>query len=171
MKTLFIIFILLNIYSYAQETNKVIIDSSSGKPMLIGFVTKEAFKDTSFSWWFDSEYNNYETDTSTIRKIGNKVKDISVTIVMGTWCSDSRREVPRFLRILDELNFNLSTDLKIICVDEDKKGKGTEADGLNIELVPTFIISQKEKEIGRIIESPKLSLEKDLLGIISEQGN
>jgi thiol-disulfide isomerase/thioredoxin len=88
---------------------------------------------------------------------------------MGTWCSDSRREVPRFLKLLDVLNFNSSAGLKIICVDDNKKGKGDEVDGLNIELVPTFILSQKGKEIGRIIESPKLTLEKDLLGIISAE--
>ena len=168
MKLLIGIFVLMSVCVFAQETNTVVQDSSSGKPMLIGFVTKDAFKDTSFSWWFDSEYNNYETDTVSARLFMDKVKDFSVTIIMGTWCSDSRREVPRFLRILDVLNFNSSAGLKIICVDSDKKGKGNEADGLNIELVPTFIISHKGKEIGRIIESPKSSLEKDLLGMISD---
>lgn len=168
MKMILVIFILISICTFAQETNTIVTDSSSGKPMLIGFVTRDAFKDTSFSWWFDSEYNNYETDTVSAKLFVDKVKDFSVTIIMATWCSDSRREVPRFLRIMDESKFISSANLKIICVDRNKKGIGNEADGLNIELVPTFIISQKGKEIGRIIESPKLTLEKDLLGMISE---
>jgi len=169
MRLLIALFIFMNIYSYAQESNIIVKDSSSGKSMLIGFVTKDAFKDTSFSWWFDAEYNNYEADTVSARLFAEKVKDFSVTIVMATWCSDSRREVPRFLRILDELNFNPSTDLKIICVDRNRKGIGNEVNGLNVELVPTIIISQKGKELGRIIESPKLTLEKDLLGMISDE--
>jgi thiol-disulfide isomerase/thioredoxin len=169
MKLFIALFVLLNIYNYAQEMNTIVKDSSSGKPMLIGFVTRDAFKDTSFSWWFDSEFNNYEPDSATTKLLAGRVNDLTVTIVMGTWCSDSRREVPRFLKLLDVLNFNSSAGLKIICVDDNKKGKGDEVDGLNIELVPTFILSQKGKEIGRIIESPKLTLEKDLLGIISAE--
>ena len=163
------IFVLYAICTYAQVTNTVIADSSSGKPMLLGMVTREAFKDTSFSWWFDSEYKNYDPDTTAVSQLINKVKDFSVVIIMGTWCSDSRREVPRFLKIMDAVNFNQPAGLKIICVDRNKRGKGTEADGLNIELVPTIIISQKGKEIGRIIESPKLTLEKDLLGMTSAE--
>ena len=167
MKLLIVIFILLNIFANAQDTNTIVKDTSSGKPMLIGLVTRDAFKDTSFSGWFYSEYNDYQPDTASARMFAEKVKNFSVTIVMGTWCSDSRREVPRFLRILDALNFNSSSGLKIICVNTDKKGKGNEADNLNIDLVPTFIISQNGKEIGRIIESPESTLEKDLLGMIS----
>jgi thiol-disulfide isomerase/thioredoxin len=171
MKQLFVIFFILNILIHAQETNTIVTDTSSGKPMLVGYVTRDAFKDTSFSWWFDSEYNNYETDTASAKLFAEKVSDFTVTIVMGSWCSDSRREVPRFLRILDVLNFNSSAGLKIICVGRDKKRIGNEAQGLNIELVPTFIISQKGVEIGRIIESPKLTLEKDLLTLtLKEQG-
>ena len=38
---------------------------------------------------------------------------------------------------------------------------------MEIELVPTFILDYNGEEIGRIIESPEESLEKDLLRIIS----
>jgi thiol-disulfide isomerase/thioredoxin len=166
MRPSIIIFFLLNICVSAQEINTLITDSSSGNPILIGFVTRDAFKDTSFSWWYESEYNNYDPDTVALESLVNRIHDLSVTIILGTWCSDSRREVPRFLKIMDRLKFNSTKQLTIICVDRDKKGKGEETAGLDIQLVPTIIISQKGKELGRIIESPKATLEKDIRKII-----
>jgi thiol-disulfide isomerase/thioredoxin len=84
---------------------------------------------------------------------------------MGTWCSDSRREVPRMLKVLDIIGFP-KENLSIINVDRNKKGIADEADDLNIELVPTFILYEDEKEIGRIIETPEETLEKDLVRIV-----
>ena len=39
---------------------------------------------------------------------------------------------------------------------------------MNIERVPTFIIYRGEKEIGRIVETPKKSLERDLWNIVKK---
>ena len=42
-----------------------------------------------------------------------------------------------------------------------------ETEGLNIEKVPTFIFYKNGIEIGRIIESPEKSIEKDFLKILN----
>jgi thiol-disulfide isomerase/thioredoxin len=150
----------------AQDINKTLMDSTSGKPILIGLANREAFIDTNFAWWFDSGYKFYRPDTNAIADLKEVSKDYTITIVMGTWCSDSRREVPRFYKILDELNYS-DENLKLINVDRDKIGIDNGVDSLNIELVPTFIIYSEEKEIGRIIETPNESLEKDMSKILS----
>jgi len=106
-------------------------------------------------------------DYETLNQLEGKTDDISITIVMGTWCSDSREQIPSFYKILNELNY--PTDkITLICVDRNKKGLSDEVSNLNIELVPTIIFYRNGKEIGRIIETPQESLEKDLLRIISE---
>ncbi|MFZ0452215.1 MAG: thioredoxin family protein, partial [Ignavibacteriaceae bacterium] len=92
--------------------------------------------------------------------------DVNIEIVMGTWCSDSRREVPRFFKILDAVNYP-SNKVGIICVDEDKKTQSNELDGLKIELVPTIIFYKDGNELGRIIESPHDTLEKDMIKILT----
>jgi thiol-disulfide isomerase/thioredoxin len=150
----------------AQDINKTLIDSTSGKPILIGLANREAFVDTNFAWWFDSGYKFYRPDTNAISNLKEVSKDYSITIVMGTWCSDSRREVPRFYKILDELNYS-DEYIQLINVDRDKVGIDNGVDSLNIELVPTFIIYSEDKEIGRIIETPNESLEKDMSKILS----
>jgi hypothetical protein len=101
MKNKIMLLMLISVICSAQDKNKVIIDERSGKSMLLGICDRTAFADTNFSWWFDSEYQNYEFSTVTLDSIKCKLKNITITIVMGTWCSDSRREVPRFLRLVD----------------------------------------------------------------------
>ncbi len=57
-----IILLFITIFSlinFAQDFNTIIIDDESDKPMLIGYCTREAFDDTSFSDWWNEEYNMY----------------------------------------------------------------------------------------------------------------
>ncbi len=151
----------------AQEKNKILIDSTSGKPMLVGLCDREAFTDTNFAWWFNSGYKFSHPDTTTIFQLKKVNKEYSITIVMGTWCSDSRRELPKFYKILDELNFP-EERIELISVDRSMDGSNNNIESLNIKFVPTFIIYSDSVEIGRIIETPKESLEKDLLEILKK---
>ncbi len=161
----FTILLMLVFSITAQDKNKISIDSKSGKPMLVGLCDREAFIDTNFAWWFNSGYKYYSPNDSVVTKLDSVKIDYTIKIVMGTWCSDSRREVPRFYRLLDELKFP-DAKITLINVDRNKKGLEINVDDLNIVLVPTFIIYSGDTEIGRIIETPKETLEKDLLQIL-----
>ena len=84
---------------------------------------------------------------------------------MGTWCHDSKREVPQFYKILDKLNFNYK-NFQIIGLTKDKKGYFKDYTYFNITNTPTFILYRGDIEIGRIIEKPEGSLESHLLKIL-----
>lgn len=84
---------------------------------------------------------------------------------MGSWCGDSQEQVPRFLKIMDAIGFS-ENNITIYCVDRNKKTDKGETDNLKITLVPTFIFYKDGKEIGRIVETPKTTLEKEMLEII-----
>lgn len=165
MKLILLILALAVITVNAQDKSKIIIDEKSEKPMLVGITGRQALQDTSFSWWFNSEYETYEVRTADLENVSGKIKDFDITIVMGTWCSDSRREIPRFYKILDSLNYP-SDKVKLIMVDRNRKGLNGEADSLGIELVPTIIFYHDGRESGRITEAPKETLEKDTYNII-----
>jgi thiol-disulfide isomerase/thioredoxin len=165
MKKIFIFFLLFASISSAQEKNKLSVDEKSGKPMLIGICDRTAFADSNFSWWFNSEMDMYSVDSVTLKDVSDKLKDVKITIVMGTWCSDSKREVPRFFKILDLPGYD-QKNLTLICVDRNKNATGNEVEKLEIKLVPTFIFYKNDVEIGRIVETPKESLEKDLVKIL-----
>ncbi|TSA25811.1 MAG: thioredoxin [Ignavibacteriales bacterium] len=165
MKKLFLFLMILSAVINAQEKNKLVTDEKSGKPMLIGLCDRTAFADTSFSWWFNSEYDNYTPDSTEVLKLSNVINDVKITIVMGSWCSDSRREVPRIFKILDRINYNFQ-NLTMVCVDRNKTAPNGLVEKLDIKLVPTFICTKDDKEIGRIVETPKETLEKDLVKIV-----
>ena len=162
---LFLLVLLIS-QTFAQEKNKTIIDEKTEKPMLIGYTTREAFSDSNFAWWFNSEYEMYEVDSVVVDKLKGKLDDVDITIIMGSWCSDSRREVPDFFKILDELNYP-SEKITMLSVDRDKKSDEGNIDGLAIELVPTIIFYKNDSELGRIEEMPEETLEKDMLKILS----
>ncbi len=143
----------------------MVVDEKSGKTMVVGVCDRTVFADTNFSWWYDSEYNNYEVNNDSITGLKEKLENVTIDIVFGSWCSDSRREVPRFLKILDDLKFDYK-NLSMIAVNRKKEAEGTKVKELDIKLVPTFIFYREGKEIGRIIETPVGTLEGDLKRIL-----
>ena len=86
-------------------------------------------------------------------------------IVFGSWCHDSKIQLPRFIKVLDLAGYD-ERDLMIIGVDSNKNALLMNIEDLDIKRVPTFIIMQNGIELGRIIESPVKSLERDLWKIV-----
>ena len=93
------------------------------------------------------------------------INNVDIVIVFGSWCSDSKIQVPRFYKVLDKAGFN-DIHLKVIAVNRDKNGLSVNVSDKNIKLVPTFIVYQNGVELGRVVETPKKSLEKDLAKIV-----
>lgn len=83
MKNILLILIFISILTKAQDINRTVIDEKTNKPMLIGLCDRIAFTDTSFSWWFEPEYEFYEPEQSVIETIRQIINDeIEVTIVL-----------------------------------------------------------------------------------------
>jgi len=165
MKKLILFLLVLSAVINGQDKYKFVTDEKSGKPMLIGLCDRTAFADSNFSWWFNSEYEYYPADSTAVIRFSKKLQDVKITIVMGTWCSDSRREVPRFYKVLDKAGYD-TQNTTLICVDRNKTAPGGLVEKLDIKFVPTFIFSRNDKEIGRIVEAPKETLELDLVKIV-----
>ena len=114
---------------------------------------------------FRKAYSAYSPDSAAVDSLKRWNQDLDVMIILGTWCPDSRREVGRFLRILDKAG-NSHFHLQFIGVDRKKKDPEGYAKKYKIERVPTFIVLQNGREIGRIVERPKATLERDFLAIL-----
>ncbi len=134
---------------------------------LLGYFKRERLEELPHSEWYIKGYDEYLVDTNSIKELKNiDKKIIYIKIVMGTWCSDSRREVPRFIHILDYWEFP-EENITFIGVDDQKISPVGEYEYLGIERVPTFIFYENNIETGRIIENPETSLEKDMVKIIA----
>lgn len=142
-------------------------------PVLYGTVTKESLTSAPYDKWFVANYDAYQPDAEIIKAAKKlSTKDISIEIFFGTWCGDSRREVPRFMKLLDELSFPRQ-NIKIIGLgDRDslyKQSPQKEDIGKAIYRVPVFIVYKNGVEINRINEFPAFSLEKDLYAILGNK--
>ena len=164
--TAFFLFLLLTSTVFSQDVNKVEYSERVGSMILIGECNRDAFTMEPFQEWYDFEYEEYTPEQSVIEKLKKNINDVSrIKIVMGSWCSDSQREVPRFFRIMDDAGIP-DEKVELISVNRDKKIPGMDISALKIERVPTFIVYDGIKELGRIIETPEKKLEEDLLRIL-----
>ncbi len=155
----------------STPANNQIVKTKNGSEMLLGNCTRICLLQIPFSDWFVKNYNEYLVDSSLVPELNKRLKKKNITIFLGTWCGDSRREVPRMLKILDAADLNEKQINLIMVSNEDgmyKQSPQHEEKGMNIIRVPTLILSDGKNEIGRIIEFPKKSLEIDLLDILNK---
>jgi len=134
---------------------------------LLGYINPAQFTRPPHSEWYSGGFDQYIPDSTAMAKLMQINRDdITVTVVMGTWCPDSRREVPRFMKITDLWNFPAG-NITFIGVDNTKLAPVVGYDTLDIERVPTFIFLKNKVEAGRIIENPETSLEQDIVNILT----
>lgn len=147
---------------------------SPEKPrILYGVCTKDSLAAGPFCNWFNTGYESYIPHPALVSELKKQhVENISIKIFFGSWCGDSKREVPRFLKLLSAISFP-DKRVQLIAVGGSdslvKQSPGHEEKGLGIFRVPVFIIYRNGTEINRINEFPVFSLEKDLLHIFSDQ--
>ena len=147
------------------------INFSDQTTWILGYFNLSQLRRDPYSTWYLKGFDDYQPKTDAINKLLEIDKDgLTIKIVMGTWCPDSRREVPRFMKVLDAWQF---PDAKVtfIGVDDAKQSPVGEYVNLDIKRVPTFIIYKNNIEAGRIIENPTTSLEQDMVNILTGMNN
>jgi thiol-disulfide isomerase/thioredoxin len=118
--------------------------------------------------WFEKAYNAYLPDTAVLSGLSKLInQEVKITVVAGTWCGDTRRELPKFIKIAKLSRFD-EKKLDLIFVDTNKSSPGRPEKKLRVKSIPTFIVYKNGMEKGRIVERPTTTLEKDLLNILSQ---
>lgn len=115
---------------------------------------------------FDQEFQNYHPDKRVIQKLTLLSSDLEVKVIGGNWCSDTRREVPRLCKVLYYMGVDAS-HFHYYRVDKNKKPVENDfASTRTIGSVPDMVVFKNGIEVGRIIETPEKSIERDLLKIL-----
>ncbi len=135
------------------------------KPVLLGVITREQVE-TAVPDWVQAEVEAMPEKTA-IAALASVPPGAEVTVYMGSWCSDSRREVSRLWRVLDESGGSLPCKITYIGVDRDKTEPVALIAGSHLLYVPTFIVKRDGREVGRIVESSPHGVEQDLLALLS----
>ncbi len=136
----------------------------------MGACNRDSLQKAPFSSWFNPGFDQYNPDKKITDQLRiEKMENIRIKVFFGSWCGDSKREVPRFLKLLQSISFP-EKKLEMVGLGGSdslyKQSPGHEEAGLGIFRVPVFIIYRDGKEINRINEFPVVSLERDLLDII-----
>jgi len=137
---------------------------------LLGRCTTQQLAEEPFSEWSQSGYDDYTPNAATLQALRRTdVTGFKFTIFFGSWCGDSRREVPRILKVLDALKLPEGS-VEMVALDRTdealKQSPGGEERGREIYRVPTVIVERDGVEVSRFVEHPTLSVERDLLAIL-----
>lgn len=156
--------------TFAQKmvVNRELDTEKDGK-MLVGYQLKDQLQKEPYAQWYNQEYKEYQTDKKAISDLKKqKLNSYKILAVLGTWCEDSHRELPRLIKILDEANYP-ENKLTLMAVNRKRETPTGEESLYNIQKVPTFIVFKYGKEIGRIAEMPQSGwIERDLLDILKK---
>ncbi len=88
---------------------------------LLGYIDPAQLTRYPHSEWYIKGYDGYQADTILTGKLSALLTpDLSITVILGTWCPDSHREVPRFMKKMKETGFPPAS-LSFIGVDIDKR--------------------------------------------------
>ncbi len=149
----FLSFTIMGLLNIPTEINKEV--TTNGRTYLYGEINRTGLTSGQYKRWFDYGYSRYQFDESVLSEIQKKhLEGITIKLFMGTWCGDSKRNVPVFFKFMDAVGIK-DSQLQSWALDLRKRGPNNEHINYVIRRVPTIVFYRNGKEIGRFIERPK----------------
>ena len=149
-------FFLLLIFLFTEHINAQNSD-------IVGVTSPEEIRSTHRI--FDIYIDRYEPDSTALVYLSNYDEPIDFKILFGTWCHDSKREVPAFIKTIELAN-NSNFSVEYIGVNREKTDGKEFSKLYNLQYTPTFIIFKSSYEVGRIVEEVIKPIEIELVEIL-----
>ncbi|HMA52930.1 MAG TPA: thioredoxin family protein [Acidobacteriota bacterium] len=130
---------------------------------LVGPTTREAILEHTPAW--QEIIAAYQPKPEAIDKLRGLGREVRVEVYFGSWCSDSMAHVSALFKILDLADTPLLQPV-YFGVPEAKEKRAPYLQGKDVVKLPTFIVIVDGRETGRIVETPKKSMEEDLVKIL-----
>ena len=172
MKKLFLVFLILIACTPHGEATKELNKrtfNEEGETILTGQVTVQGLRAVPFDEWYSFFYEDYALDSGTLDMMREDLQEIDILVFLGTWCGDSQWQVPGLIKMLEYVGYDMER-LTLVALERDENrvmfSPDGEEEGLDIGYVPTYIFYREGKELGRIIENPMQSLEKDVQKVL-----
>ncbi|MFY0252760.1 thioredoxin domain-containing protein [Chitinophaga sp. 30R24] len=131
---------------------------------------KTLMNDTATTWFYKG-VNNYQPNDNMLNYIKTNRSNFNMVVVMGTWDEASREVVPALYKIMITGG---SPDEQIVMFAADQHLQTDAPVDYKVKKLPTIIVFREGKEEGRIVGTPKESVEADLSRILlnsSKKGN
>ncbi len=136
----------------------------ASSPAIPAGVVTQADIEAALPAWAE-ERRAAQVDQTASAALAQVAPGAELVVVLGTWCGDSKREVPRLWRAL-ELAGAVPFTVTYLGVDRVKEAPGGVVDGLDLRYVPTFIVRRDGAEVGRVIEGAAEGVEVALLALL-----
>ncbi len=107
---------------------------------------------------FAKGFNQYQISSTQSQLIRQWPEDLHIDVYFGSWCHDSEREVPKFLKLVE----NSKVSYRLIALDYQKTDPQGLAKKDKVKYTPTFVIKKSGIEIGRIVENTTESFAQDI---------
>lgn len=149
-------------------TTSLTMQAQDKAPTLTGNFSFEEFSNTQHKKeWFNKNYSSYNIDQKVLKKLKKAYNGQSAVAFLGSWCSDTQKHWPVFMKVWEQIG-NIE-DVELYFVGLDKEVDDPEFQKFKFEYVPTiFILDSDGKVIGKFVETPKKSVEEDLLEILKD---
>ncbi len=135
-------------------------------PILLGEVSRKQLETSSYASWFHPAYEEYQPDSLVVGYLRDELEGVQISIYLGTWCGDTKRQLPRLFNLMDKLGLG-EEGLTMVGLDRDKRDEHGDERVMGVHRTPTVILFREGRELGRIIESPVETLERDMLKIVT----
>lgn len=144
---------------------EMIEDSKSDKEIIVGQTCIDKWMEIT-GWQMP---DNYTPNPQVVHHIYSQMqkRDITFIIIGATWCDDSEKEMPKLFKLFKKLDVS-GSKYELYGVDRSKNETTGKVAQLNIERVPTLIMYEDGKEKGRIVETPLVEWDEDLLPLINK---
>ncbi len=134
----------------------------------VGEIDPVRLRGAGFAWWHESKTDFDAQALASLRESFQvNAGQFELIAFLGVWCPDCQEQMPEFFSLIEAARIPWSS-VKLIGTLRDKRFlPWTET--LALQRLPTYVVLQGGKEIGRVTEYPKATLIEDLAEILETQ--
>ncbi len=110
--------------------------------------------------------SKYQPDPEAVKSLSSVRGETRIVVFFGTWCLLCKEYLPHLLKTLEAAG-NPKITVEYIGTSEDHQRPADLLKKYHADATPTFLVLQGGKEVGRIVEEPDDTVERDLALILS----
>jgi thiol-disulfide isomerase/thioredoxin len=123
-------------------------------------------------------YEQYDLDGNIVKKLRNRMKDITTVAFSAAWCGDCKNAMPVIKHLVEQIGIEVRIfdKIKTAPLDPDHQWKippsPPEIEEWNVTAIPWFeFIDENGRRIAHLIEKPKIkdTLEAEMLYVLKNK--
>jgi hypothetical protein len=159
---------LILLASCSPKNGLMVTKDKDGSKMLVGTSDKSTLMNDKAFGWFRKGYDNYKPDALSVKTISRMAASLHIEAFGGTWCSDTHELLRGLYKAMDAAKVP-DGQITLHLVNRDKKTKDGSSAKYQIANVPTFIVLIGDKQLGRVVENAKTSIEADIAAMLVDK--